>query len=54
MFEEDIEEEEEASSEYMQRVIMPMETLWDQAKEYARENGHEYRSTCGVVGVAPT
>lgn len=36
----------------MRRLLV--ETLWRRAREWAAANGHEYDSTYGVVGVAPT
>ena len=36
------------------RMLAKMEHLWQAARRWAKQNGYEYTSTYGVVGVAPT
>lgn len=36
------------------RIHCPVEDLWDLVRAWAAEQGYEYVSTYGVVGVAPT
>lgn len=36
------------------RRIAKIEHVWHAARRYAKQNGHDYTSSYGVVGVAPT
>lgn len=36
------------------RMIAKVEHVWHSARRYAKANGHQYTSTYGVVGIAPT
>lgn len=38
----------------MKAKRMPAEALWSRVRRWAREHGHEYEPTYGIVGVAPT
>lgn len=41
-------------SELDDMLHFKMEDLWDRVKDWARDNGHQYDPSYGVVGVAPT
>ena len=36
------------------RLLAKREHVWYAARRWAKQNGHEYTSTYGVIGVAPT
>lgn len=36
------------------RMIAKVEHIWHSARRYAKQNGYQYTSSYGVVGVAPT
>jgi len=36
------------------RLLAKMEHIWQAARRWAQQNGYEYTSTYGVIGVAPT
>jgi hypothetical protein len=36
------------------QMLAKMEHIWHAARRWAQQNGYEYTSTYGVIGVAPT
>jgi hypothetical protein len=36
------------------QMIAKMGHLWHAARRWAKQNGHQYTSSYGVIGVAPT
>ena len=35
-------------------MLAKMEHIWHSARRWAKQHGHKYDSTYGVIGVAPT